>query len=63
MHFKILSLRITVNTLVLISPTLSRRLTMHLSDTSSIAEHLKISWTKTDFRKILTENTTLRTIK
>ena len=44
----------------LTSTTLSRRLTMHLSDTSSIAQHLKIhSWPKTEFQKILSENTTI----
>ena len=40
--------------------TLLRRLTMHLSDTSSIAQHLKKhSCPTTEFQKILTENTTL----
>ena len=40
--------------------TLSRRLTMHLSDTSSIAQHLtKHSCPKTEFQKILTGNTTI----
>ena len=44
----------------LTSTTLSRRLTMHLSDTSSIAPHLKKhSWPTTELRKILTENTTI----
>ena len=39
---------------------LSRRLTMHLSDTISIAQHLKRhSFTTTEFRKTLTENTTI----
>ena len=40
--------------------TLSRRLTMHLSDTSSIAQHLKKhSCPTTQLRKILTDNTIL----
>ena len=40
--------------------TLSRRLTMHLSDTSSIAQHLKKhSCPTTQLRKILTDNTTI----
>ena len=44
----------------LTSSTLSRRLTMHLSDTSSIAQHLKKhSCPKTELRKILTDNTTI----
>ena len=44
----------------LTSPTLSRRLTMHLSDTSSIAQHLKKhSCPTTQLRKILTDNTTI----
>ena len=44
----------------LISTTLSRRLTMHLSDTSSIAQHLKKhSCPTTQQRKILTDNTTI----
>ena len=44
----------------LTSTTLSRRLTMHLSDTSSIAQHLKKhSCPKTQLRKILTDNTTI----
>ena len=39
--------------------TLSRRLTMHLTDNSSIAQHLKThSCPKTKFRKILNDNTT-----
>ena len=38
----------------------SRRLTMHLSDTSSIAQHLKKhSCPTTQLRKILTDNTTI----
>ena len=38
--------------------TLSRRLKMHLSDTSSIAQHLKKhSCPTTELRKILTDNT------
>ena len=42
----------------LTSTTLSRRPTMHLSDTSSIAQHLKKHpCPTTAFRKILTENT------
>ena len=44
----------------LTSTTLSRRLTMHLSDTSSIAQHLKKhSCPTTQQRKILTDNTTI----
>ena len=44
----------------LTSTTLSRRLTMHLSDTSSIAQHLnKHSCPTTQLRKILTDNTTI----
>ena len=44
----------------LTSSTLSRRLTMHLSDTSSIAQHLKKhSCPTTQLRKILTDNTTI----
>ena len=44
----------------LTSTTLLRRLTMHLSDTSSIAEHLKKhSCPTTQLRKILTNNTTI----
>ena len=44
----------------LTSTTLSRRLTMHLSDTSSIAQHLKKhSCPTTQPRKILTDNTTI----
>ena len=42
------------------STTLSRRLIMHLSDTSSIAKHLKKhSCPTTEFQKILTEKTIL----
>ena len=45
---------------IYISTTLSRRLTMHLSDTSSIAQHLKKhSCPTTQLRKILTDNTTI----
>ena len=40
----------------LTSTTLSRRLTMDLSDTSSIAQHLK---KHSQLRKILTDNTTI----
>ena len=44
----------------LTSTTLSRRLTIHLSDTSSIAQHLKKhSCPTTQLRKILTDNTTI----
>ena len=44
----------------LTSTTLSRRLTIHLSDTSSIAQHLKKhSCPTTELRKIFTENTTI----
>ena len=44
----------------LTSTTLSRRLTMHLSDKSSIAHHLKKhSCPITQLRKILTDNTTI----
>ena len=44
----------------LTSTTLSRTLTMHLSDTSSIAQHLKKhSCPTTELRKILTDNTTI----
>ena len=44
----------------LTSTTLSRRLTMHLSDTSSIAQHLKKHLCPTtQLRKILTDNTIL----
>ena len=44
----------------LTSTTLSRRLTRHLSDTSSIAQHLKKnSCPTTQLRKILTDNTTI----
>ena len=44
----------------LTSTTLSRRLTMHLSDTSSIAQYLKKhSCPTTQLRKILTDNTTI----
>ena len=42
------------------STTLSRRLTMHLSDTSSIAQHLKKhSYPTTELWKMFTENTIL----
>ena len=44
----------------LTSTTLSRRLTMHLFDTSSIAQHLeKHSSPTTQLRNILTDNTTI----
>ena len=44
----------------LTSTTLLRRLTMHLSDTSSIAQHLKKhSCPTTELQKILTDNTTI----
>ena len=44
----------------LTSTILSRRLTLHLSDTSSIAQHLKKhTCPTTELRKILTENTTM----
>ena len=44
----------------LTSTTLSRRLIMHLSNTSSIAQHLKKhSCPTTELRKILTENATI----
>ena len=44
----------------LTSTTLSRRLTMHPSDTSSIAQHLKKhSCPTTQLRKILTDKTTI----
>ena len=44
----------------LTSTTLSMRLTMHLSDTSSIGQHLKKhSCSATQLRKILTDNTTI----
>ena len=44
----------------LTSTTLSRRFTMHLNDSSSIAFHLKThSIPKSKFRKILVENTTI----
>ena len=44
----------------LTSTTLSRRLTMHLSDTSSIAQHFKKhSYPTTQLQKILTNNTTI----
>ena len=44
----------------LTTTTLSRRLTMHLDDSSSIALHLKThSIPKSKFRKILIENTTI----
>ena len=43
----------------LTSTTLSRRLTMHLSNTTSIAQHLKKHSFPTELRKILTDNTTI----
>ena len=43
----------------LTSTTLSRRLTMNLSDTSSIAHLKKHSCPTTEFWKILTKNTTM----
>ena len=44
----------------LTATTLSRRLTMHLNDSSSIALHLKThSIPKSKFRKILVENATI----
>ena len=44
----------------LTSTTLSRRLTMHLADTSSISQHLKKhSCPTTELQKILTDNTTI----
>ena len=44
----------------LTTTTLSRRLTMYINDSSSIALHLKIhSIPKSKFRKILAENTTI----
>ena len=44
----------------LTSTSLSRRLTMHLSDTSSIAQHLKKhSCPTAQLQKILTDNTTI----
>ena len=44
----------------LTSTTLSRRLTMLLSDTSSIVQHLKKhSYPTTELRKILTDSTTI----
>ena len=44
----------------LATTTLSRRLTMHLNDSSSIALHLKThSIPKSKFQKILVENTTI----
>ena len=44
----------------LTSTTLSRRLTMHLSDTSSIAQHLKKHSCPTkELRKMITDNTTI----
>ena len=44
----------------LTTTTLSRRLTMHLNDSSSIALHLEThSIPKSKFRKILVENTTI----
>ena len=48
----------------LTSTTLSRRLTMHLSDTSSMAQHLKKhSCPTTELQKILTEFATVFNIK
>ena len=45
---------------VYITTTLSRRLTMHLNDSSSIASHLKThTIPKSKFRKILVENNTI----
>ena len=44
----------------LTSTTLSRRLTMHLNDSNSIALHLKThSIPKSKFRKVLVENTSI----
>ena len=43
----------------LTSTTLSRRFTMHPSDTSSIAQHLKKHSCPTEVWKVLTENTTI----
>ena len=44
----------------LTTTTLSRRLTMHLNDSSSIALHLKTdSIPKSEFRKFIVENTTI----
>ena len=44
----------------LTTTTLSRRLTMHLNDSSSLALHLKTHFIpKFKFRKILIENTTI----
>ena len=45
----------------LTTTTLSRRLTMHLNDSSSITFHLNHSIPKSMFRKILVENTTIIT--
>ena len=48
------------NNVGLTTTTFSRRLTMHLNDSSSIALHLKThSIPKSKFRKILVENTTI----
>ena len=45
----------------LTTTTLSRRLTMHLNDSSYIALHLKTdSFPKSKFQKILVENITIR---
>ena len=44
----------------LTSTTLSKQFTMHFSDISSIAQHLKKhSYPTTEFRKILCDNTTI----
>ena len=43
----------------LTSTTLSRRLTMHLSDISSIVQHLKTFMPNNWISEILTENTTI----
>ena len=43
----------------LTSTTLSRQLTLHLSDTNSIPHLKKHSCSKTEFWKILTENITI----
>ena len=42
----------------LISTILSRRLTVHLSDITSIAQHLKTFLPYSEIQKILTENIT-----
>ena len=53
-------LLLEIMALAFTSTSLSRRLTMHLSDTSSIAQHLKKhSCPTTQLRKILTDNTTI----